>query len=929
MAKEIDSHQRHASKDKSPEPIDINDYPHIEEGKQTSANGVLEALGYEPELVRNRSTLQVAFMSFVLAAIPYGLATTFTYPLVGGGPVNIIWGWLAVSLIILCVAVSLGEITSVYPTAGGVYYQTFMLSSPSYRRIASWICGWSYVVGNITITLAVNLGSTLFLVSCLNVFESSPGVGIFQAETYQIFLIFLAVTFLANAICAYGNAWLPFLDTFAIFWTFFGVLAIIICVLAIAKDGRHDAEYVFTSFEPQSGWPAGWSFCVGLLQAAYSTSSTGMVICMCEEVQKPATQVPKAMVGTVILNTLAGFLFLIPLVFVLPDTRVLNALQSGQPVPTIIKSAIGSSIGSFMLLLPLIVLSLLCVIGCTTAVSRSTWAFARDGGIPGSKWWKQINNDGVPFNAMMLGMAVEILLGFIYFGSTTAFNAFTGVGVITLTLSYACPIIVSLVGGRRQVRNGQFYCGKFGLVCNIISLVWSVLVIPLFCMPTSIPVSAETVNYAPVVFVAFILIASAWYWVWGYDKYSGPPTADDEYNPSEIIFSCPNSVAMQEQKQRSCAELLVLQCKNSPGQPGNWQETRSLNFHFDRSKDISQIIPAWSQTCIVCSQCRSSIAEILSMPHFWWSFFYQNANGCFGYEKTQGSGGLTGINTWGKFTVKQVDHDARFRWYHMSTFTRWIPSTNQTIVLALDFDQPWRDRFLKAVMARDPRWLEDPFWVYPALVEQVARAQEPSVWGIRDHVRGLETEGKPEGRPQPDYRRLHDIARHAIHVNETLDVAVQNLEDILVQHESYMVASTENNSCSEDIHLRLRSFLSFLANLRYRSISNEKRLQNEVQLAFNTVAQHDASVTLEIGRATQLDSATMKTIAFVTLTFLPPTFICAIFSMSFFDFGGDSGWTMSSQFWIYWVFAIPTTIFTTLVWTYWPEIRRVVFSKFL
>lgn len=176
------------------------------------------------------------------------------------------------------------------------------------------------------------------------------------------------------------------------------------------------------------------------------------------------------MVGTVVLNTLAGFLFLIPLVFILPDTKILNALQSGQPVPTIIKSAIGSPIGSFMLLLPLIVLSLLCVIGCTTAVSRSTWAFARDGGIPGSKWWKRVNNDGVPFNAMMLGMVVEIILGFIYFGSTTAFNAFTGVGVITLTLSYACPIVVSLVGGRRQVQNGQFYCGTFGLVCNIISL---------------------------------------------------------------------------------------------------------------------------------------------------------------------------------------------------------------------------------------------------------------------------------------------------------------------------------------------------------------------------------------------------------------------------------------------------------------------------
>lgn len=286
------------------------------------------------------------------------------------------------------------------------------------------------------------------------------------------------------------------------------------------------------------------------------------------------------------------------------------------------------------------------------------------------------------------------------------------------------------------------------------------------------------------------------------------------------------------------------------------------------------------------------------------------------------------IDTWSKFAVKKVDHDTRFKWYHTNIFTRWLPSTNQTVILAFDLDPPVKERFLRAVMKPDESWLNDPFWVYPHLVEQIALMQEPSVWGIRDHVRLTETEGKPEGRPQPDYRRLHDIARHAIHVNETLDVALQNLEHILTQHESYTNSIPDNASpASEDIHLRLRSWQSFIANLRSRSISNEKRLQNEIQLAFNTVAQHDASVTLEIGRATQLDSATMKTIAFVTLTFLPPTFICAIFSMSFFDFGGDSGWTMSSKFWIYWVFAIPTTIFTTLVWTYWPDIRRMLFSK--
>lgn len=183
-----------------------------DEGAPHDPDGLLAAMGYKAELVRSRSTLQVAFMSFVLASVPYGLATTLYYPIVGGGPTNIIWGWLAISLIILAVAASLGEITSVYPTSGGVYYQTFMITPPAYRKIASWICGWCFVVGNITITLSVNFATALFFVACVNVYESSPGVGILAGSPYQVFLIFLAITLLCNAVSAFGNKYLPWLD---------------------------------------------------------------------------------------------------------------------------------------------------------------------------------------------------------------------------------------------------------------------------------------------------------------------------------------------------------------------------------------------------------------------------------------------------------------------------------------------------------------------------------------------------------------------------------------------------------------------------------------------------------------------------------------------------------------------------------------------
>jgi amino acid transporter len=192
---------------------------------------------------------------------------------------------------------------------------------------------------------------------------------------------------------------------------------------------------------------------------------------MCEEVEHPATQVPKAMVATIIINFFAGLLFLVPLVFVFPDLADLIAIPSGQPVPTIVLSAVGSQGGAFALMVPLLVLAIFCGIGCTTATSRCTWAFARDGAIPGSAWWKVVNTKlDVPLNAMMLSMVVQILLGVIYFGSTAAFNAFSGVGVICLTASYAVPIAVSLMGGRVHIKNGKFDCGVVGLICNIVAL---------------------------------------------------------------------------------------------------------------------------------------------------------------------------------------------------------------------------------------------------------------------------------------------------------------------------------------------------------------------------------------------------------------------------------------------------------------------------
>ncbi|EGP82673.1 unnamed protein product [Zymoseptoria tritici ST99CH_3D1] len=496
------------------------------------ADELLAALGYTSELKRSRSTWGVAFMSFVLASVPYGLSTTLYYPLTGGGPATVIWGWVGVCALMGCVAISLGEITSVYPTAGGVYYQTFMLSPKNWRKMMAWITGWCFVLGNIIITLSVNFGTTLFIIGCVNIFQDGEGTGIWTPQPYQTWLVFVAITFVCNTVSALGNKWLPILDTCTIPFTFVGVLAIIVSVLAIAAGGRRDPSFGFGGFEPISGWtPPGWAFCIGLLHAAYATSATGMVVSMCEEVQKPATQVPKAMVGALFMNFCCGFIFLVPLCFVLPDLNVFPADVFAQPLPVILRFSIGNEAGAFILTVPIIILGVLCGTSCTTAASRCTWAFARDGAIPGSKrlGFERVNDKlGMPLNAMMLSMIIQIALALIYLGSTAAFNAFNGAGVIFLTLSYVIPVAISFFRGRSKTLVGAKYnLGIFGAFCNVVSIAWCAFAIPLFCMPSFLPITKELMNYASVVFVAGIAASALSYVFYGRTHYSGPKVAEE------------------------------------------------------------------------------------------------------------------------------------------------------------------------------------------------------------------------------------------------------------------------------------------------------------------------------------------------------------------------------------------------------------------
>ncbi|KAL1682103.1 amino acid/polyamine transporter I [Schizophyllum commune] len=536
----------------------------------------LKELGYEQELVRSRGLPHILFMTLTILAVPCGLAAPIATSLVGGGPASMFWGLLVVSLFTLAVALSLAEIASKYPTSGGAYYWTYQLSPKRYRLVLSYITGWLIVTGDWMLALSAAFGTAQFFVA---------GVGIYhpewEATAWQTYLIFLGILLVIAIFCIFFNRYLPLLEVrFACLasdltdahavevvsacWIVLGLITLLISLSVRARAGRHSAEFAFTHFDASfSGWPAGWTFFIGLFPAGYTFSGVGMIASMAEEVHKPALNVPRAMVWSVPIGWLMGVVFILPITFTLPDVAELLQVSSVQPIAVLFTMVMGSKGGGFGMWFIVFGIALFCSISINCAASRATWSFARDKGIPFSSTFAKVTSvgkrstfksstdlpshdpepsDDVPFNdhssdlplnALLLSLAIQALLGLIYLGSSAAFNAFVGVEVMCLGASYVIPIIVLLVGGRRGVEGSlgkgiegaPYALGKWGWVCNVVAVLWVALEMVLFSMPAVLPVEEGTMNYASVVFVDFAAISACWYMINGRFHYAGPPVA--------------------------------------------------------------------------------------------------------------------------------------------------------------------------------------------------------------------------------------------------------------------------------------------------------------------------------------------------------------------------------------------------------------------
>jgi choline transport protein len=116
----------------------------------------------------------------------------------------------------------------------------------------------------------------------------------------------------------------------------------------------------------------------------------------------------------------------------------------------------------------------------------------------------------------MVSFVVVSSLACINIGSTTALRSISSLGAVAILSSYL--VVIGTLIWRRLY--GAL--GRFGLAINIVAVCF---ILPLWFFafwPIATPVTAETMNWASVIFSGVLLIAVVYYVAKGRHEYDGP-----------------------------------------------------------------------------------------------------------------------------------------------------------------------------------------------------------------------------------------------------------------------------------------------------------------------------------------------------------------------------------------------------------------------
>lgn len=250
---------------------------------------------------------------------------------------------------------------------------------------------------------------------------------------------------------------------------------------------------------------------------------------MAEEVKDAGRYVPIAIVWSYVGNGLIALVFLVTFLFAMPSVKEALDDPSGFPFIYVFQKTVSTG-GVNALTIMVLILVIASNVSFNASTSRQTFAFARDNGLPFSRWISHVHPTlQIPANAVFLSCLISALLSVINIGSDVAFNAIISLQVVALMFTYA--VSISCVLYRRLVNPellppARWSLGgpRSGVFVNATALLYVTFAFFWAFWPNERPVTLQNFNWAVLMFLGVFALSVAYYLLHGKRFYLGPVT---------------------------------------------------------------------------------------------------------------------------------------------------------------------------------------------------------------------------------------------------------------------------------------------------------------------------------------------------------------------------------------------------------------------
>ncbi|PSN74810.1 amino acid permease 2 [Corynespora cassiicola Philippines] len=486
----------------------------------------MSRMGKVQELRRNYRPLSAIAFTVILQGTWEVLMTATYEGLVDGGPAGLIWSYVWTYFGFSFVMASLAEMASMAPTAGGQYHWVSEFAPPKYQKGMSYFIGWMS-----TLSWQAGTASGPFLVGTLIQASAIVAYPDYAPTNWQGTLMVIAVTILVWGLNVWGTRAMPVFQNIMLMVHVTGFLVIIIVLWVLCP--RATAETTFTNFVNDGGWNSmGLALMVGQISAIYACICSDAAAHMAEEIKDAGTTVPRAMLGSYLLNGALGIVFLISYMFVMTDVGAALEDVTGYPHIWVFSQAV-SPAGVIGLNVIPTVLIFAGTLTYNLSTSRQTWAFARDDGLPFSNWIKKVDPKlNTPANSVTFTCIITIALSLINIGSDVAFNAIISLNVVSLMITYVFSIgcvLYRRIFHPELLPTSRWSLGKWGVPINIGGFLYSFHAFFWCFWPNTTPTDKENFQWSSVMFVGVAILCGVDYFFRGRKQYKGPVVLVDGY----------------------------------------------------------------------------------------------------------------------------------------------------------------------------------------------------------------------------------------------------------------------------------------------------------------------------------------------------------------------------------------------------------------